>query len=42
MWAELLPPLTYEAMREEHNRLSDVVSLTIEEFYGTRNPSTEV
>jgi len=27
-------------MREEHNRLSDVVSLTIEEFYGPRNPST--
>lgn len=39
MWAELLPPITYEAMREEHNRLSDVVSLTIEEFYGPRNPS---
>jgi len=42
MWADLLPPLTYEAMREEHNRLSNVVSLTIEEFYGTRNPSAEV
>ena len=39
MWAELLPPLTYEAMREEHNRLSDVVSLTIEEFYGPPNSS---
>ncbi|HEY8311792.1 MAG TPA: hypothetical protein VIG47_14615 [Gemmatimonadaceae bacterium] len=38
MWAELRPPLTLEAMREEHNRLSDVVSLTIREFYGLPNP----
>lgn len=42
MWAELLPPLTYDALRDEHNRLSDVVSLTIQEFYGPRNPSGEV
>jgi hypothetical protein len=38
MWAELLPPLTVDSMRDEHDRLSDVVSLTIEEFYGRPNP----
>jgi hypothetical protein len=39
MWAELLPPISYDAMREEHTRLSDVVSLTIEEFYGRPSSS---
>ena len=39
MWAELLPPISYDAMREEHTRLSDVVSLTIEEFYGPPSSS---
>ena len=40
MWAELLPPLTFDAMQQEHDRLSDVVSLTIAEFYGPSTPPT--
>jgi hypothetical protein len=38
MWAELLPPLTLDAIHDQHERLSEVVSLTIEEFYGRPNP----
>ena len=39
MWAELLPPTTFDAMHEEHDRLSDVVSLTIAEFYSAPDSS---
>lgn len=38
MWAELLPPLTHDAMRSQHDRLNEVVTLTIQEFYGRPTP----
>ena len=38
MWAELRPPLTFDAIQDQNERLNAVVSLTIQEFYGPQTP----